>query len=94
MRDPSMLKKQQVGLRLPGYLIQEIEGLARQYDLNRSEIIIEAIRSYVEEQKASAFYADFDQAAKELKTRLTSNGKEKTLGELIGELENNQPEQL
>ncbi|MGM0518758.1 MAG: hypothetical protein ACQERD_03825 [Campylobacterota bacterium] len=37
------LEKQQVGLRLPRFLINEIDELTKEYSLNRSEIITESI---------------------------------------------------
>ncbi len=85
MRSLENLQKQQVGLRLPTYLINELDTLGKSYELNRSEMITEAIRSFIEEQKALQFYKEFETACVELK-----DAKEaKTLGQLIDELENN-----
>lgn len=100
MKNLSSLKKQPVGLRLPRYMIQEIDHLAHQFELKRSDIITEAISSYIEEQKSRVLYAEFDQASEELKKYLTGgshgqdSAKEKTLNNLINELENNHSEQL
>ena len=85
----SQLEKQQVGLRLPKYLIQEIDAFTNQFSINRTDIIIEAISSYISEQKANMFYGDFDTGCKELKHSLDTNNTDtmKSLDELIGELE-------
>ena len=90
MHTLSQLEKQQVGLRLPKYLLDEIDSFTKSYSLNRSEIIVEAIKSYVSEQKAKILYDEFDASAKELK-ELVGNKKAtdklQTLDELIDELE-------
>jgi len=90
MHSLSQLEKQQVGLRLPKYLLDEIDGFTKEYSLNRSEIIVEAVKSYVNEQKAKIFYSEFDESAKELKSIIVSKSTKKleTLDELINELEN------
>ncbi|WP_031388649.1 ribbon-helix-helix domain-containing protein [Desulfonatronum thiodismutans] len=87
MREPTKLQKQQVGLRLPRYLVDELDDFTRQYDLNRSELITEAIRAYIEEQKAQRFYREFDMAARELKAHLQGENKVQSLEALIHELE-------
>ena len=56
MRDLASLEKQQVGLRVPKYLLDEVDEFTRMFSVNRSEVIIEAIKSYVEEQKSNIFY--------------------------------------
>lgn len=45
------LEKQQIGLRLPKYLINEIDAFTKEFSVNRTDIVIEALRSYIEEQK-------------------------------------------
>lgn len=45
------LEKRQIGLRIPQYLIDEIDAFTTQFSLSRTEIIIEALRSYIAEQK-------------------------------------------
>ena len=90
MHNLAKLQKQQVGLRLPQYLIDEIDEFTKSFSLNRSEIIIEAIKSYIEEQKVNNFYNQFDDACKQLKivTKTEQNlDKLQTLDELIDELE-------
>ncbi|WP_201352019.1 ribbon-helix-helix domain-containing protein [Hydrogenimonas urashimensis] len=84
------LEKQQVGLRLPKYLIDEIDELTAKFSLNRTEVIIEAVKSYVEAQKEELFYEEFDNASKELKKVLKKEDHHnlQTLDALIDELEN------
>ena len=67
MHSLSQLQKQQVELRLPKYLLEEIDALSAQYELNRKDIIIESIKSYIERQKIQEVYDSFDSASKELK---------------------------
>lgn len=89
MHSISQLEKQQVGLRLPKYLVEEIDAFTHQFSINRTDVIIEAISSYISEQKANIFYSDFDAASKELKKSLETNDTSsmKSLDELIDELE-------
>ena len=87
MQHIELLQKKQVGLRLPGYLLQELDELSAQYDLNRSEIILEALRAYLEEQKSRQFYSEFEQAAKELKAAVNGEECGQTLQDMLHELE-------
>ncbi len=89
MRDLASLEKQQVGLRVPKYLLDEVDEFTKMFSVNRSEVIIEAIKSYVEEQKANIFYKEFDEACIELKDTIKNKRKKDTLEDLINELENN-----
>jgi hypothetical protein len=43
MHSLEQLKKQQVGLRLPVYLVEKLDALTEKYDLNRTDIITESI---------------------------------------------------
>ena len=90
MHSISQLEKQQVGLRLPKYLIEEIDAFTEEYAVNRTDIITEAVKSYIEEQKEKMFYEGFEKSAIELKEILDGK-KDKseltTLDELIDELE-------
>lgn len=91
MHTLTQLEKQQVGLRLPKYLVDEIDEFTRIYSLNRTDIIVEAVKSYVAEQKAKIYYDEFDTSVKELKDIINSPKKQKglqSLDELIDELEN------
>jgi len=89
MHTISQLEKQQVGLRLPKYLVEEIDAFTNQFSINRTDVIVEAISSYISEQKANIFYGDFNSGCKELKNLLDTNntGSMKSLDELIDELE-------
>ena len=90
MHSVSQLKKQQVGLRLPKYLVEEIDAFTTQFSINRTDVIIEAITSYIGEQKANIFYSDFNASSKELKSTLNGGTTDPltSLDELIDELEN------
>jgi predicted DNA-binding protein len=87
MQNLSQLKKQQVGLRLPKYIIDEIDELTKQFSLNRTDIVIEAIKSYLADQKAKMFYESFNISCKELKAIVKGDLPETTLRELIDEIE-------
>lgn len=89
MNDLASLEKQQVGLRVPKYLLDEIDEFTKNFSVNRSEVIIEAIKSYIEEQKANIFYSEFDEAAVELNNTIKSKKQKNTLEDLIDELEDN-----
>jgi len=84
------LEKQQVGLRLPKYLVEEIDTFTKEYSLNRSEIITESIKAFISEQKSKKLYDSFDQSAKELKEILKNDDDShlNTLGDFIDELDN------
>jgi len=88
MHSISQLEKQQVGLRLPKYLVEEIDAFTTQFSINRTDVIIEAIASYISEQKAHMFYNNFNAGCKELKSSLDANNTDtiKSLDELIDEL--------
>lgn len=84
------LEKQQVGLRLPKYLIDEIDLFTKEYSLNRSEIITESIKAFIAEQKARKLYDSFDKSTKELKQILDNKNDShlETLEDFIDELNN------
>ncbi|MEA2028177.1 MAG: hypothetical protein U9N49_04315, partial [Campylobacterota bacterium] len=89
MHSLAQLQKQQVGLRLPVYLIEQIDEFTKEYNLNRTDIIIESIKSYIERQEAQKLYDEFDTACKELKEVLDNPAKIselQTLDELLDEL--------
>ena len=89
MHSLAQLQKQQVGLRLPVYLIEQIDEFTKEYNLNRTDIIIESIKSYIEKQEAQKLYDEFDMACKELKEVLDNPKKAdelQTLDELLDEL--------
>ncbi len=65
MYNLQQLEKQQIGLRLPKYLIDEIDEFTKQFSVNRTDIVIEALRAYIEEQKEKFLFE------KELLTRVS-----------------------
>jgi len=89
MHSLAQLQKQQVGLRLPKYLVEKIDELTQEYNLNRTDIIIESIKSYIEKQETEAFYESFDASCKELKEILDNPKKAEelqTIEEFLDEL--------
>jgi len=89
MHSLAQLQKQQVGLRLPVYLVEQIDEFTKEYNLNRTDIIIESIKSYIEKQEAKKLCDEFDTACKELKEVLDNPAKInelQTLDELLDEL--------
>lgn len=79
MHSLEQLQKKQVGLRLPVYLVEKIDDLSKEHNLNRSDIIIESIKSYIADQEADAFYKSFDASCKELKEVLDDPKKTEKL---------------
>jgi len=89
MHTLNQLEKQQVELRLPKYLIDEIDNFTKQYNINWTNIIIEAIRSYINEQKIKLLHEHFDDACKELNSVISGNRSKdelQNLEDLIYEL--------
>ena len=89
MNSLAQLQKQQVGLRLPVYLIEQIDEFTKEYNLNRTDIIIESIKSYIEKQETEEFYKSFDEGCKQLKEILDDPKKAdelQTLDEFLDEL--------
>jgi metal-responsive CopG/Arc/MetJ family transcriptional regulator len=82
----NQLEKKQIGLRLPKYLIEEIDEFSQIYSVNRSEIITEAIRSYVSDEKAKLAYQSFENSCQEAKEMMQGKPVQATLSELIDEL--------
>ncbi|CAA6801990.1 MAG: Unknown protein [uncultured Sulfurovum sp.] len=81
------LEKQQIGLRLPQYMIDEIDEFTQQYSVNRTDIVMEALRSYMYEQKTKILYNQFNKSCQEAKAIMNRELPATTLGELIDELE-------
>ena len=82
----AQLEKQQIGLRIPQYLIDEIDMFTKQFAINRTDIVIEALRSYLAQQKSIAFYEKFGKSVQEAKKIIDKELPETTLGDLIDEL--------
>jgi len=89
MHSIEQLEKQQVGLRLPKYLVDDIDEFTEKFSVNRTDVIMEAIKSYVSEQKAKLFYDHFENAAQELQEirNAKKSGELQSLNGLIDELE-------
>ena len=79
MHSLKQLQKQQVGLRLPKYLVEQIDEFTQKYELNRTDIIIESIKSYLEKQEAQEFYDNFDKGCQELKAVLDDPKKAESM---------------
>ncbi|MCK5849850.1 MAG: hypothetical protein KAH23_02965 [Kiritimatiellae bacterium] len=89
MHSLAQLQKQQVGLRLPKYLVEQIDEFTQKYELNRTDIIIESIKSYLANQEAQEFYDNFDKGCKELREILDDPKKAdelQTLDEFLDEV--------
>ncbi|SMN17506.1 hypothetical protein CRYPA_89 [uncultured Candidatus Thioglobus sp.] len=82
------MEKQQVGLRIPTYLVKKIDELTSDYDINRSAFITEVIQSFIKEQKEKIFYEGLEQAIKEMKMMMEGELPKATLKDLITELRN------
>ena len=86
------LEKQQVGLRMPTYLLNDIDEITSKYKVNRSEILIEAAKSYIASVKEKEVYERLGEAMQEVK--LMMDGKipkisaRDTIKQLKNELEN------
>jgi hypothetical protein len=85
----SQLEKQQIGLRLPKYLIDEVDSFTKEYAVNRTDIVIEALKSYLQEQKIQKLYENLDKSAKEAKQIIDGELPENSLQDLIDDLQNN-----
>lgn len=88
MKTLAQLEKHQIGLRLPKYLVDELDELTREYAVNRSEIIVESIKSFISAQKEQMFYEGFDKSCNKLKEVLEGGDVTslKTLDEIIDEI--------
>jgi len=89
MNSVAQLEKQQVGLRLHKYLIDEIDEFTKEFSVNRTDIITEAIKSYLSAQREKMFYMEFERSCQEAKRMIDGEVVETSLGELINELNAN-----
>jgi len=89
MHTISQLEKKQIGLKIPKYLIDEIDEFTKEFSVNRTDIIIEALRLYIQTQKAHMLYKRFDNSVKEVKQMIDGKMPETSLKDLIDELEDN-----
>jgi metal-responsive CopG/Arc/MetJ family transcriptional regulator len=58
MHTVQQLEKQQIGLRLPQYMIDDIDEFTQKFSVNRTDIVMEALRSYISEQKEHLEYEE------------------------------------
>ena len=77
MRPIAELEKQQVGLRMPTYLLNDIDEITSKYRINRSEFLIEAAKSYVDSVQEDDVHARLGEAMQEV--RLMMDGKIPTI---------------
>ncbi len=91
MHSIDKLERQQIGLRLPKYLVDDIDALTQEYALNRTDIIIEAVRSYISAQQEEKFYEGLEASCNEIKELQSKKELNNfaTLDELIDELDDN-----
>ena len=86
MHTLKQLEKQQIGLRIPQYLIEEVDNFTKEFSVNRTDIVIEALKSYLNEQKLNLMYQSFETSVQEAKSMMNNSAPVSTLGELINEL--------
>jgi metal-responsive CopG/Arc/MetJ family transcriptional regulator len=84
MHTLSQLEKQQVGLRLHTYLIEEIDEITKLFSVNRTDVIVEAIKSYLAQQRANMIYDGLENAFTELQAIRDGKKDVSTLGTLDG----------
>ena len=58
MHTIKQLERQQIGLRLPQYMIDDIDEFTQKFSVNRTDIVMEALRSYLYEQKEYLRYEE------------------------------------
>ena len=80
------LEKQQVGLRMPAYLLEEIDEARGKYKVNRSEFLIEATQSYLKLVKEREFYEDLRGSMQEAKLMIDGKIPSKSARSLLDEL--------
>jgi metal-responsive CopG/Arc/MetJ family transcriptional regulator len=83
------LQTKQVGLKLPIYILEDLDKITKKYKVNRSSIILEALRAYITDNKQEKFYEEFREAMVEVK--LMREGKLPKINamDFIDELKNN-----
>ncbi|WP_201339595.1 ribbon-helix-helix domain-containing protein [Isorropodon fossajaponicum symbiont] len=59
----SDLKKQQVGFRMPTYLLNEVDEVVSKYEINRSEFLNEAAKDYLQAIKKQEVYSRLGEAS-------------------------------
>lgn len=66
MHTLEQLETKQVGLRMPVYLLKEIDELLENFEINRSTFINEAVKSMLQKQKEERVYQRLDEAMSEV----------------------------
>jgi metal-responsive CopG/Arc/MetJ family transcriptional regulator len=86
MHSLEKLQTQQVGLRLATHLVEEIDDLIKDYNVNRTSFIAEAIKEYIAKQKEEKTYQRIDEALFEVKQAIDGNIKLKSAESLLDEI--------
>jgi CopG family transcriptional regulator / antitoxin EndoAI len=80
------LQKRQVGLRMPVFLLNDIDKITKKYKINRTDILIEATKSYLEQVKENEVYQSLGQALAEVRQMTDGKMKEKTARSILDEV--------
>ena len=67
------IQTQQVGLRLPTYLVDEVDEFIKDFNVSRTTFIAEAISNFLKQQKEKEVHARLGEAMQEV--RLMMDGK-------------------
>lgn len=89
MHDLAQLQKEQIGLNLEKYLVDGINEYSKMYALNRHDIIIEAIQSYLKAQREKEFYKNFETLCNEAKDIINSKISKTSLQHFVDETKHN-----
>ncbi|SMN02574.1 hypothetical protein SPONN_1319 [uncultured Candidatus Thioglobus sp.] len=86
MHPVAELKKQQVGFRMPAYLLNKVDKVIQKYEINRSEFLNEATKTYLETIKEEEVYERLGEAMKEVKLAMDGKIQLKSAQSLLDEL--------
>lgn len=89
MHDLAGLKKEQIGLNLERYLVDELDKYSKEYSIDKGDIIIEAIHSYLEIQRQKELYKNFETSCKEAKDMIKGKIPKTSLQDFIDETKHN-----
>ena len=72
-------------------MVEELDEMTKAFSVNRSDIIVEAIKAYISEHKALMIYQEFENACQELEQVVADDGSNdlQSLDSLISDLESN-----
>lgn len=79
-------KKQQVGFRMPTYLLNEVDGVVSKYEINRSEFLNEAAKDYLQAIKEQEVYSRLDEAMQEVKLMIDGKIPSRPARDLLDEI--------